>query len=134
MNIVSVDTGVFFGPPQSVLSARVIDATLKLRGWSRNELWRKMADHWKAQGISGYPSAATLNRWCSGTVIEYRHNTDRLPPVAYIAPFIYKAVQVRGVRVWVDRDRTYEDNWEELLVLSELISDGGSEESGPILQ
>lgn len=81
-----------------------------------------MADYWEDQGVSDYPSVATLNRWCNGTVIEiHRHNADRLPPLAYAAPFIYRAVQIQGQVVWVDPSEVYREDWRDLFELSSIV-------------
>lgn len=82
--------------------AKVIQATLKVRGWTERELSRA------TEGSTNTISHGTANRYAKGRVVE---PTEQV--LEAIAPFIYRLIAINGDDIELDLERTYEDDWEE---------------------
>lgn len=109
MQLISVSVGAY--TPEGIARlAKVIRATLKVRGWHERELCRAI----KSRAVQlGRPelslSTGTVNRYASVPPVVKRPQADVLEA---IAPFIYRVVAIHGDDVQVDASQTYTD-WRE---------------------
>jgi hypothetical protein len=110
MNLVSVSLSTYTSQGIERI-AKVIQATLRVRGWTERELTRAIQDRAKnLQDPSLSLSAGTVNRYASLPPVVKRPE-DR--PLIAIAPFIFRVVRIDGDRVDLDTSCTYEDNWRD---------------------